>query len=487
MSCKHDCETKPLFPRPVENRPGLPTLAYRVGGYAEMRAHMLARISAHPLLAAWTHRGADDPGIALVEGAAIVGDILSFYQELYANEFYLRTAKWRESVADLVRLLGYRLAPGLGGDTRFALLAKGERPVTVPKGFGFTAQIEGQPQPVVFEASAALTAWPQLSSFHLYRPRLTPAIHRGEKEFQVLTALPSGLTLSPGDRLLLGVATPSAANPAELKHAQIAVVDRVWESFGATHVAIRGGITNLAISLLRAEVPPLQGVGVLNIGAVQKQMMQGGGALPQMFAGSPGTGAPRQMQQAVMIPPAPQPELAPASASELFAFKLGASHRHYGHNAPPQETKVDAKGRATVANVSFARRLDITMGPPAVPSIAASELPLDAAVDNLSPGIRVVVEGRYGNSAGGAGIRRWLVRGVSAVEKRGAGWSTLTGPSTVLTLDSHLAAKHGALTLNYADLRSINVHVVSGAGFRLQAVPRNTDAKRGRELDFYGT
>ncbi|HEX6828721.1 MAG TPA: hypothetical protein VF104_07055, partial [Burkholderiales bacterium] len=150
MSCKHECEATPPFPQPIENRPGLPTIAYRVGGYAEMRAHMLARISAHPLLAAWTHRGADDPGIALVEGAAVVGDILSFYQELYANEFYLRTAKWRESVADLVRLLGYRLAPGLGGETRFALLAKGERPVTVPRGFGFKAQIEGQPQPVVF-------------------------------------------------------------------------------------------------------------------------------------------------------------------------------------------------------------------------------------------------------------------------------------------------------------------------------------------------
>ncbi|HET9702306.1 MAG TPA: hypothetical protein VFP70_15435, partial [Burkholderiales bacterium] len=269
--------------------------------------------------------------------------------------------------------------------------------------------------------------------------------------------------------------------------AQIAVVDRVWDSFGATQVAIRGGITTLGFSILLAEVSPLQSVGVLNVGVVQMQMMQGSGALPQMFSGSPGTGGPRQMQQAVMIPPAPQPELPPASASELFAFKLGASHRHFGHNAPPQETKVDSKGRATVASVSFARRLDITMGPPAVPSIAASELPLDAAVDNLSPGIQVVVEGRYGTGAGGAGIRRWLVRGVSAVEKRGAGWSALTGPSTVLTLSSHLAAKHGTLTLNHADLRSINVHVVSGAGFRLQAVPRNTDAKRGRELDFYGT
>ncbi|HEX9180826.1 MAG TPA: hypothetical protein VF859_10560, partial [Burkholderiales bacterium] len=377
--------------------------------------------------------------------------------------------------------------PGLGGETRFALLAKGERPVTVPKGFGFKAQIEGQPQPVVFEASEALTAWPQLSSFHLYRPQVTPNIYRGDREFQVVTALPAGVTLNPGDRLLLGVASPSASSPAELKHAQIAVVERCWESFEATHVAIRGGITSIGFSILLADLSPLQSVGVSGLGLVQMQMMQGSGALPQMFAGSPGAGAPRQMQQAMVVVPPPQPDLPPASVSELFAFKLGASHRHFGHNAPPQETKVDAKGRATVANVSFARRLDTAMGLPAQPSLAARDLPLDAAVDDLSPGTQVVVEGRYGNTASGAGIRRWLLRGVMAVEKRGAGWSALTGPSTVLTLDSHLAAKHGAQTLNYADLRSINVHLVSGAGFRLQAAPRNTDAKRGRDLDFHGT
>jgi hypothetical protein len=33
-----------------------------------------------PDLAYCTHRGAVDPGIALLEGAAILGDILTFYQ-----------------------------------------------------------------------------------------------------------------------------------------------------------------------------------------------------------------------------------------------------------------------------------------------------------------------------------------------------------------------------------------------------------------------
>src|SRR5574341_260576 len=148
---------------------------------------------------------------------------------------------------------------------------------------------------------------------------------------------------------------------------------------------------------------------------------------------------------------------------------------------------VDAKGRATVANVSFSRRLDTGTALPANPPLAATDLPLDAAVDTLSPGVQVVVEGRYSNAASNIGIRRWLVRSVAAVEKRGAGWSTLTGPSTVLTLDRNLAAKHGALTLNYADLRTVNVHLVTGTGFRLRADPQNTPAARGMELDFFGT
>ena len=44
-------------------------------------------------LAHWTHREPDDPGIALLEVGAVLGDILTFYQELYANEAYLRTAQ----------------------------------------------------------------------------------------------------------------------------------------------------------------------------------------------------------------------------------------------------------------------------------------------------------------------------------------------------------------------------------------------------------
>ena len=110
-----DCVRLPVFPRCPENRPGLARLTRRIGAYPEIREALFAGLNRHTALGGWTHRKPDDPGIALLEGAAILGDILTFYQDLYANEAYLRTAQWRESVADLVRLLGYRLAPGVGG------------------------------------------------------------------------------------------------------------------------------------------------------------------------------------------------------------------------------------------------------------------------------------------------------------------------------------------------------------------------------------
>jgi hypothetical protein len=72
---------------------------------------MLRDLNACTDLARWTHRAPDDPGIALIECAAVVADILTFYQEHYANECFLRPAAWRESVQELVRLTGYRFTP----------------------------------------------------------------------------------------------------------------------------------------------------------------------------------------------------------------------------------------------------------------------------------------------------------------------------------------------------------------------------------------
>lgn len=250
MSCKHDCPRPPLFPKPIFNRPGLDRIAYRIGHYADIRAHLLDRLNQSPVLASFTHREADDPAIALLEGDAVVIDILAFYQTLYANEAYLRTAQWPQSISDLVRLTGYRLAPGVAGEATVALTVKGDLPVTVPMGFGLKAQLEGIDKPVEFETRAALEAIPALSAFNLYRPRITPPIKAGTL---VLRLSPTDVALKADDRLLLGEPLASSMHPTRLRSPEVVTVAETWEAFGDRFVKLKTAITRSSpVASLRA-------------------------------------------------------------------------------------------------------------------------------------------------------------------------------------------------------------------------------------------
>lgn len=249
MSCKHDCPPPPAFPKPIFNRPALKHIDYRIGNYADVRGYLLDQLNKQPVLSNWTHRGAEDPGIALLEGDAIVADILTFYQTLYANETYLRTAQWPQSITDLVRLGGYRLAPGVAGEATFALTVKGKIPITVPMGFGLEAQLEGIDKPVEFETRAAIEAIPALSLFSLYRPRLTPPIANGSTVLRVSSL---EVELKADDRLLLGEPTGSSTN-AHLLNTQIVIVDEVLDAFGYRYIRLKTPIIRTAsIASLRA-------------------------------------------------------------------------------------------------------------------------------------------------------------------------------------------------------------------------------------------
>ncbi len=250
MSCKHDCPKPPLFPKLIFNRPALKRIDYRVGNYADVRTHLLDQLNKQSTLSAWTHRGTDDPGIALLEADAIVADILTFYQSHYANETYLRTAQWSQSIADLVRLTGYRLSPGVAGEATFALTIKGTLPVTVPMGFGLKAQIEGIDKPVEFETRTALNAIPALSEFNLYRPRTTPPISNG---LTVLRISDLEVELKADDRLLLGSPVGGVSNASRLSNTQIVVIEEVWEVFGRRYIRLKTPIVrSTSIASLRA-------------------------------------------------------------------------------------------------------------------------------------------------------------------------------------------------------------------------------------------
>ncbi len=236
-SCRNDCVETPDFPKKIGNRAGLSRIGYRMATYSDFREALLRKLDADPTLSAWTHRKADDPGIALLEGASILGDILTFYQELYANEAYLRTAQWRESIGDLVRLVGYRLSPGLGGKAGFAFEVKGDKPVVIPAGFPVKAQVKGSEKPVDFETKKQVTAWPHLSRFHLFRPPILPDFTSKISVFsmETLGLEQAGIEINKDDRLLL---LDTTKGPTD--NAQIVVVKEVEEVFERTVITIEG-------------------------------------------------------------------------------------------------------------------------------------------------------------------------------------------------------------------------------------------------------
>ena len=455
-----DCDKPVEFPRAIFNRPALPRIAYRIGAYGEMRAHMLSLIDQAPALKAWTHRGSDDPGIALVEGAAVVGDILSLYQDDYANEAYLRTATLPDSVSGLVRLLGYRPAPGLGGKARFAIAVKGTSNVTVPAGLMLLAQLEGAAKPATFETAAALTAVPALSDFHLYRPRLVPDIRNGMDTFALGAA--DGVELKPGDKIMAGLVHGAAGNGA-YDHIQLLVVDKVWDAFGIRHVKTKGQIESLSRGLLSVFAPTFSLAPTFALSTITATLPVFTGPLLAGLA------------------------LATVSSTPKFvAWKLGGDFSHFGHTAPPTRVDVDANGRATQVNVSYERVLDGRQGGEAVPELLPLQLPLDGQVKDVAAGIEVLVVANLSTGSGSV-RKRLLSRRVRQIDSQAMSWGPQSGTATVLTLDADLAITEGSSTLNHTDIRGVAVHAVQGSAFELRAIPVPTSATSGNTLDFYGS
>ena len=186
--CQACSPRTPKTPQTVANRPGLPTLAYRVGTFATFRAAMLdwtaservvsadptdSRRSAHTL----TSGMSDDYAVAMLELWAYVCDVLTMYQQAYLNESQLRTATLRESLQRIAALLGYAPARGVAATALLAFIADAGASVTVPTGMqllsapppGSTAQTFETGAPVAISDAAntpVLVGAPQNYALH---------------------------------------------------------------------------------------------------------------------------------------------------------------------------------------------------------------------------------------------------------------------------------------------------------------------------------
>ena len=121
-----------------------PAIDYTDKDFRSLRDAMLRL--ARQRLPEWTDQSPADLGMLLVDMFAYVGDIVLYYQDRIASELFPGTATERESVVDLLRLIGYELAPTSPAMADLLLtFTKPASPltVTIPHGAKFQSKPPG--------------------------------------------------------------------------------------------------------------------------------------------------------------------------------------------------------------------------------------------------------------------------------------------------------------------------------------------------------
>jgi hypothetical protein len=202
-------------PLRLENRPGLAAIAYRIGKHASFMRSMLAALGSSPnaRLSRLLTRENDDFTITLLDAWATTLDVLTFYQERTANEYYLRTATERLSLLQLARMIGYELRPGVAASTALAFTIE-DAPGALPEvALDIGVKVQSVPgpgeQPQVFETVEKIAA---RGVWNAIRPRQTSP--------QILSASAASLwvradaNLKKGDALLIVAPASGGVNQA---------------------------------------------------------------------------------------------------------------------------------------------------------------------------------------------------------------------------------------------------------------------------------
>jgi uncharacterized phage protein gp47/JayE len=205
------CELPPSTPLVLFNRPGLQAVAFRAGTYSSFRLSMLQRIAGMPALSALQTRSDDDYAITLLDMWATIADILTFYQERVANEGYLRTARLRDSILRMARLLDYHLKPGVAATTLLAFTLDKNTSLQIPVGLRVQSVPADDEQPQIYETLESVFADSGLNSLRILpAPEGFNPLAKGSTS-GILAPGSEGLAaaaaLSPGGRFVLFKAT----------------------------------------------------------------------------------------------------------------------------------------------------------------------------------------------------------------------------------------------------------------------------------------
>jgi hypothetical protein len=201
------CVTGDQTPLAIDSRPGLQAIAYRVGTFVSFRRTMLEAIAGTPELAALTTRLSDDYAITIMELWAVVADVLTFYQERIANEGYLRTARLRDSVLRMVRLLDYQLAPGAAASSLLAFTVDRGKTVAIPVALRVQSVPAQNQKPQKYETVESITATPFWNKLRIMpAPVATNPLARGNTQALLLpgtAGLAAMQPLAPGNKLVV--------------------------------------------------------------------------------------------------------------------------------------------------------------------------------------------------------------------------------------------------------------------------------------------
>lgn len=185
----------------VINRPGLSAISYRIGTFATFRQAMLERIASEPAISSLTTRDRDDYAIAILELFAAVADVLCFYNERIANEAFIRTARERDSILRLVRLLGYRPRPGLAATAMVAFSLDEGATTRIRRGLRIMS-IPGQDERAhTYETAEPITAYGLLNSLAVFAPPVAFNPFQPGRATAPILARPEPLAI--GDRILV--------------------------------------------------------------------------------------------------------------------------------------------------------------------------------------------------------------------------------------------------------------------------------------------
>ncbi len=393
----------------IENRPGLDALAYRIGTHSTFLETMKARLSSHdfPALGGLTTRDGGDPSIALLDAWAVVGDVLTFYQERIANEGYLRTATERRSVLELARLVGYAPRPGVASSVYLAyLLDEKPKPALAP-GSPVTpvSTSEDEPETVVpagaraqsvpggpgetqqsFETSEDITAraaWNNLQ-VRLTRPQTFETFVRSDPQSLYLKGIATQLKVN--DPLLIGGGgTPQLYRVRRVDtdppRDRTRVTVEIWQGGAAKAQSPPPGITGLSNVLGTLGKPPLaQPRDSRRLDRDVSKLLGSGSDLKARLLSVARPELRASLYQAwANVPAAPAPTL------EVYALRARAAV--FGNNAPVKVLSAKPEDDGTVTFSTTEWTLEKNRSPTEDPKVVW----LDGAYPQVAAGSWIVL------------------------------------------------------------------------------------------------